>query len=247
MSSAEHFARLLATADSRAPMIWLGLYDSAFAALAVKADADGLIVGDSVGPNALGLRGTDDVTIDHMVHHASAVRRGAPDMPIIVDLPMQAQRLVPERALPAALHLWRESKADAIKLEGSGPDVVVLAAVLREAGVTVCAHLVRAQGSMQQHLAAAMALRGEGVHAAVVQGFSTEESKALRAAFAVPTIGVEERNGCDGVVMNAYRTLGILATRDLPGAGRNPARGPMETLREAVEAQRSGGHHDVDS
>lgn len=72
-------------------MIWLGLYDSAFAALAVMANADGLVVGDSVGPNALGLESTDDVTLDHMVHHASAVRRGAPDTPIIVDLPVQTR------------------------------------------------------------------------------------------------------------------------------------------------------------
>jgi 3-methyl-2-oxobutanoate hydroxymethyltransferase len=245
VSSAERLVSLLATADSRSPMIWLGLYDSAFAALAVVANADGLVVGDSVGPNALGLEGTDDVTLDHMVHHASAVRRGAPGTPIIVDLPMQTQRLAPEHALPAALHLWRESRADAIKLEGSDPDVTTLSAALRGAGVTVCAHLVRVQASMDRHVEAAVALRGAGVSAAVVQGFSPEESDALRGVFGVPTIGVEQRNGCDGVVMNAYRALGILAKNDSPNSGHDWTSGPMETLRQAVEAQRRSRHRDV--
>ena len=226
-------------------MIWLGLYDSAFAALAVMANADGLVVGDSVGPNALGLESTDDVTLDHMVHHASAVRRGAPGTPIIVDLPMQTQRLAPEHALPAALHLWRASRADAIKLEGSDPDVTALSAALGEAGVTVCAHLVRVQASMERHMEAAFALRGAGVCAAVVQGFSPGESYALRGVFGVPTIGVEQRSGCDGVVINAYHALGILATKDSQHYGHDSTSGLMDTLRQAVEAQRRSHHRDV--
>jgi 3-methyl-2-oxobutanoate hydroxymethyltransferase len=219
-------------------MIWLGLYDSAFAALAVMANADSLVVGDSVGPNALGLESTDDVTLDHMVHHASAVRRGAPETPIIVDLPMQTQRLAPEHALPAALHLWRASRADAIKLEGSDPDVTTLSAALRQAGVTVCAHLVRVQASMERHMEAAAALRGAGVSVAVVQEFSTAESSALRRVFGVPTIGVEQRNGCDGVVMNAYRALGILARNDSTNTEHDWTSGPLETLRRAIDTQR---------
>lgn len=239
MSSAERLVGLLAAADSQSPMIWLGLYDSAFAALAVMASADGLVVGDSVGPNALGLESMDAVTLDHMMHHASAVRRGAPETPIIVDLPMQTQRLALAHALPAALHLWRESRADAIKLEGSDPEVAVLSAALRGAGATVCAHLVRAQAPMEGHLEAAAALRGAGVCAAVVQGFSPVESDALRRLLGVPTIGVERRNGCDGVVMNAYRALGILANTGSPSSGRGWASGPAEALRQAVAAERS--------
>ena len=226
-------------------MIWLGLYDSAFAALAVMANTDGIVVGDSVGPNALGLESMDDVTLEHMVHHASAVRRGAPDTPMIVDLPMQTQRLALEHALPGALHLWRESRADAIKLEGSDPDVVALSAALRDAGVTVCAHLVRAQASMERHAEAAVALRGAGVIAAVVQGLSPEESDALRRVLGVPTIGVEQRHGCDGVVMNAYRALGLLAKTDASSSSHDRASGPMETLRQAVETQRRSRHRDV--
>jgi 3-methyl-2-oxobutanoate hydroxymethyltransferase len=245
MSSAERLVSLLATADSRSPMIWLGLYDSAFAALAVRANADGIVVGDSVGPNALGLEGTDDVTLDHMVHHASAVRRGAPGTPIIVDLPMQTQRLAPEHALPATLHLWRESRADAIKLEGSDPDVATLSAALRGAGVTVCAHLVRGQASMERHSDAAVALRDAGVIAAVLQGFSPEESDALRRVFGVPTIGVEQRNGCDGVVINAYRALGILAEKQSPNSSHQATSAPAETLRQAVEVQRRSGSRAV--
>jgi 3-methyl-2-oxobutanoate hydroxymethyltransferase len=225
-------------------MIWLGLYDSAFAALAVAANADGLVVGDSVGPNALGFDSTDEVTLDHMLHHASAVRRGAPHTPIIVDLPMQTQRLALQEALPAALHLWRESRADAIKLEGSDSDVTNLSAALVGAGVTVCAHLVRGQAPMGRHTEGAAALRGAGVSAAVLQGFSLEESDALRPVVGVPTIGVEQRNGCDGVVLNAYRALGLLSKRNSPSAGHDWASGPTETLRQAIEAQRRSRHRD---
>jgi ketopantoate hydroxymethyltransferase len=133
------------------------------------------------------------------------------------------------------LHLWRESGADAIKLEGSDPEVTVLSAALREAGVAVCAHLVRSQAPMERHMEAAAALRGAGVIAAVVQGFSPEESDALRRVGGVPTIGVERRNGCDGVVMNAYRALGLLAKQAAPSPGPAWASGPTEMLRQAVE------------
>jgi hypothetical protein len=85
---------------------------------------------------------------------------------------------------------------------------------------------------------AAASLRGAGVIAAVVQGFSPEESAALRRVFGVPAIGVEQRNGCDGVVMNAYRALGILAMDDSSSSGRDRTTGVMETLRQAVETQR---------
>jgi ketopantoate hydroxymethyltransferase len=97
---------------------------------------------------------------------------------------------------------------------------------------------------MERHMEAAAALRGAGVSAAVVQGFSPEESDALRRAFGVPTIGVEQRNGCDGVVLNAYRALGILAKKDSPVSGHAWTSGPMEMLRQAVEAQR-GTRRDV--
>ena len=86
---------------------------------------------------------------------------------------------------------------------------------------------------------AALAFREAGVCAAVVQGFSAEESDALRAVFGVPTIGVEQRNGCDGVVMNAYRAFGLLGKGDSPHSRDHWTGGPMETLRQLVEAQRS--------
>jgi 3-methyl-2-oxobutanoate hydroxymethyltransferase len=219
-------------------MVWLGLYDSAFAALAVMGNADGLVVGDSVGPNALGLESTEDVTLEHMMHHASAVRRGAPTIPIIVDLPIQTQRLAPEHAVPAALRLWREAKADAIKLEGSEPEVTRLSAALVSAGVTVCAHVVREQTSIERHIEAAKALKDARVCAAVLQGFPSEESEALRRELGVPTIGVEQRANCDGVVINAYRALGILPHQHAQSSRYERGRLPGDTLRCAVEALR---------
>jgi 3-methyl-2-oxobutanoate hydroxymethyltransferase len=219
-------------------MVWLGLYDSAFAALAVVAKADGLVVGDSVGPNALGLESMEQVTLDHMVHHASAVRRGAPTTPIIVDLPIRTQRLAPEQAVTGALHLWRETKADAIKLEGSEPEVTTLSLALASASVTVCAHLVRDQSPMELHIEAARAMGQARVCAAVLQGFSSDESAILRRESGVPTIGVEQRASCDGVVINAYRALGILPHRPSRGPRAEPGALPADTLRQAVEALR---------
>jgi 3-methyl-2-oxobutanoate hydroxymethyltransferase len=219
-------------------MVWMGLYDSAFATLAVMANVDGIVVGDSVGPNALGLESTEDVTLDHMVHHASAVRRGAPTTPIIVDLPIRTQRLEAEQAVVGALRLWREGKADAIKLEGSGPDVMILSAALAGVGVTVCAHLVRDEAAMERHVEAAKALKGVRVCAAVLQGFSPEESEILKRECGVPTLGVEQRANCDGVVMNAYRALGILPPKDSQGDSHEPAALPADILRRRVEALR---------
>jgi 3-methyl-2-oxobutanoate hydroxymethyltransferase len=238
VSSTDRLASLLANAHPRSPMVWVGLYDSAFAALAVGAHADGLVVGDSVGPNALGLEGMEHVTLDHMVHHGAAVRRGAPTTPMIVDLPIQTQRLAPQDALSGAVRLWRETKADAIKLEGSEPEVTSLSAALAGAGVTVCAHLVREQTSIEEHMEAARALKDARVCAAVLQGFAPDESEALRRASGVPTIGVEQRANCDGVVINAYRTLGILPHRHAPSPRSEPGSLPGDALRQAVEALR---------
>jgi 3-methyl-2-oxobutanoate hydroxymethyltransferase len=238
MSSTDRLASLLANASRRSPMVWIGLYDSAFAALAVGAKADGLVVGDSVGPNALGLDSMEQVTLDHMVHHASAVRRGAPTTPIIADLPIRTQRLEPAHAVAGAVRLWRESRADAIKLEGSEAEVTALSAALASAGVTVCAHLVRAQSPMELHVEAARSMQGARVCAVVLQGFSPEESAALRREAGVPTIGVEQPGNCDGVVLNAYRALGILPPRDGVGSPSGPRSLPAETLRHAVETLR---------
>ncbi|HEY2026694.1 MAG TPA: hypothetical protein VGG78_06765, partial [Gemmatimonadaceae bacterium] len=126
------------------------------------------------------------------------------------------------------------------------PDVAILSAALRQAGVSVCAHLVRAQASMDQHVSAATALGDAGVSVAVLQGFSSEESDALRPVFAVPTLGVEQRNGCDGVVLNAYRALGILPTTGSPSSGPDWTSRPAEILCRMVEGQRSSPDRDVE-
>jgi 3-methyl-2-oxobutanoate hydroxymethyltransferase len=111
-------------------------YDAPTARLEAEAGVDIVLVGDSVGVNVLGYAHEREVTLADMAHHIAAVRRGAPDIYLIGDLPY-ATYDTPAQALGSASRL-RDAGADCVKFEGARPDVV---ATLASAGFDVCGHL----------------------------------------------------------------------------------------------------------
>ena len=114
-------------------------YDFPSAKQAQQADIDMILVGDSLGMTVLGYESTVQVTIDDMIHHGKAVRRGASDTFVVVDMPIGAVGISDELDLKNALTLYQQTEANAIKAEGAH-----LTAFIRKAtqiGIPVVAHL----------------------------------------------------------------------------------------------------------
>ncbi|MDZ7371906.1 MAG: 3-methyl-2-oxobutanoate hydroxymethyltransferase, partial [candidate division KSB1 bacterium] len=153
----------------------LTCYDYSFARL-LNGRVDMLLVGDSLGNVILGYPRTTHVTLQDMIRHTAAVRRGAPDTFLVADLPAGSYK-VPEKALESA-HLLVEAGADAVKPEGRA-DIV---AVLSSAGYTVMGHLGylpqseksfrvvgRDESEAEQILAAAQSMQTAGAFSVVLE------------------------------------------------------------------------------
>ena len=117
----------------------LTAYDFPTAKLVAEAGVDLILVGDSLGMVVLGYDSTVPVTMDDMVHHTKAARRGAPNAFLIADLPFLSYGTL-EEALVNSARLMKEAGADSVKLEG-GREVAPLVEGLVRAGVPVLGHV----------------------------------------------------------------------------------------------------------
>src|SRR3954447_5281021 len=122
-----------------AHLAMLTAYDFPTARLVAEAGVDLILVGDSLGMVVLGFDSTVPVTVDEMVHHARAARRGAPDAFLIADMPFLSYANA-EQALATAARLMKDAGADALKLEG-GVEVAPIVEALVRAGVPVLGHV----------------------------------------------------------------------------------------------------------
>ncbi|KZE38038.1 3-methyl-2-oxobutanoate hydroxymethyltransferase [Bhargavaea cecembensis] len=115
-------------------------YDYPTAKMAAESGIDVLLVGDSLGMVVLGYESTVPVTLEDMIHHGKAVRRGAGQAFTVVDMPFGTYHGSLDRTVEAGVRVFRETGADALKLEGAG---IVTDAIRRlvTAGIPVVAHL----------------------------------------------------------------------------------------------------------
>jgi 3-methyl-2-oxobutanoate hydroxymethyltransferase len=217
-------AREIALAKGSTPLVMLALYDAAMARLAEAAGVDMILVGDSVGTTMLGLDSTAPVTLDQIVHHATAVRRGAPGTHIVADLPFMTYQVSNEQAVTSAGRLIKETGADAVKLEG-GVMMADRIAAIRRAGIPVVGHIgllpqtanagggYRIQGrdidSAKQLIADAKAVEDAGAYAIVIELVPQELATTITEMVSIPTIGIGAGIGCDGQVLVASDLLGI--------------------------------------
>jgi 3-methyl-2-oxobutanoate hydroxymethyltransferase len=217
------------------------------AALALEeAGIDVCLVGDSVGMVELGYDSTLPVTLDEMIHHARAVRRGLKRALMVVDLPFMSYQLGPGQALASAGRVLKESGAEAVKLEG-GAEVAATVRALRSAGVAVMGHIgltpqsvhalggFRVQGrgkaEARKLLSDARALQAAGAFAVVLEGLPEAVSRSISRALDIPTIGIGAGAACDGQVQVWHDLLGCL-----PQAPPRHSRAFAGTYRIQVEA-----------
>lgn len=158
------------------PITWLTCYDYPTAYLQEQAGIDMILVGDSLGMTMLGYDSTLPVTMEDMIRHASAVRRGAPNTFIIGDMPYMSYQPSVETAIRNAGRFMAEAGCDAIKLEG-GVEMADRIAGIVAAGIPAIGHL----GLTPQSVSALGGFRVQGKSAALAKKI-VDNSRALEEA-----------------------------------------------------------------
>lgn len=205
-------------------IVMVTAYDAVSASAAADAGIDVLLVGDSLGPTILGYRNTLPVTMEQMLHHAAAVRRGAPGSFVVCDLPFMSYQESFEKALHNAGKALKEADSDAVKLEG-GAEYAPLVEAMVNAGIPVMAHIglmpqrvltaggYKIQGrtpeAAERILADAKALEAAGAFAVVLECIPAELGKAVTEALNIPTIGIGSGVDCSGQVQVMNDLLGL--------------------------------------
>jgi 3-methyl-2-oxobutanoate hydroxymethyltransferase len=182
-----------------------------------NAGIDVLLVGDTWGMVEMGFSTTRQVTMDQMCDHIAAVRRGAPNVHIIGDMPFDSDR-EPELALKNALR-FLESGADSVKLEGPKFEVIEYLISNR---VEICGHtgltpqtsanfrqVGRSEQDAQRVLAEAAAFAKMGCFMVVLEHIPSDLGKKITRTIAVPTIGIGAGPDCDGQVLVINDLVGL--------------------------------------
>jgi 3-methyl-2-oxobutanoate hydroxymethyltransferase len=158
------------------PITWLTCYDYPTAHLQDLAGIDMILVGDSLGMTMLGYDSTLPVTMDDMIRHTAAVRRGAPNAWIVGDMPYMSYQPSVETAIRNAGRFMAETGCDSVKLEG-GAEMADRVAGIARAGIPVIGHL----GLTPQSVSALGGFRLQGKGAAQAKKI-VDDAKALEAA-----------------------------------------------------------------
>jgi 3-methyl-2-oxobutanoate hydroxymethyltransferase len=238
-------------------LVMLTAYDFPSALLADGAGVDAILVGDSVGTTVLGYETTVPVTMDEMLHHVKAVRKGVTRALLIADLPFGAYQADPVEAFHNAARLIKEGGAHAVKLEG-GISIAPTIKLLTEAGIPVMGHIGltpqsvfqlgghRAQGKTAEAatrlLEDAAAVEAAGAFGIVLEGMPAELSARISAQVSVPTIGIGAGPGCDGQVQVWHDILGLLPGKPFRHAKRYTELNQVihKAIEEYAEEVRSG-------
>ncbi len=198
--------------------------DYAIAKLLDKAGVDLILVGDSLAMVTLGYKNTLPVTLDDMIHHAQAVGRGVENAFLVVDLPFLSYQVSTEEAMRSAGRIFKETDAQAIKLEGGYPDMVATIHKLVQAGMPVMGHVgltpqsvhrigYRVQGntpdSAAEILDQSKALVEAGIFALLLENIPTDLATQITELIPVPTIGIGAGQGCDGQILVTHDILGL--------------------------------------
>ncbi|MDA3786421.1 MAG: 3-methyl-2-oxobutanoate hydroxymethyltransferase [Deltaproteobacteria bacterium] len=202
----------------------LTAYDASFARLLESAQVDMLLVGDSVGMVVLGYDSTVPVTMDEMIHHAKAVRRGAPATMLVGDMPFLSYQVSKQAAIANAGRFFKEAGCDAVKLEG-GREVCEAVRAIVDAGMPVMGHIgltpqtagklggFKVQGkdvqSARRLLKEARALEEAGVFSLVLECIPVGLARLISEELRIPTIGIGAGVCCDGQVLVTHDLLGL--------------------------------------
>jgi 3-methyl-2-oxobutanoate hydroxymethyltransferase len=201
----------------------LTAYDYPSAKQAEEAGVDLILVGDSLGMVVLGYESTIPVTIDDMVHHAKAVKRGAKNTFIVIDMPFLSYHTTTKDALINAGRIIQETGGHAVKLEGAD-EVLDKIKALTRAGIPVMAHLgltpqsvnvlggYKVQGKeakeAQKIIEDAKRCEEAGAFAIVLECVPKQLANEISKAVSIPTIGIGAGVDVDGQVLVYHDMIG---------------------------------------
>ena len=199
-------------------------YDYSTARLVDESGIDSILVGDSLGMVMLGYPDTLSVTMEDMIHHCSAVVRGAKNALVICDMPFMSYQTSVYDAVKNAGRLIKEGKAAAVKLEGGAEFAEHIKAIVN-ASIPVCGHLgmtpqsvnafggFKVQGktveAAKKLITDALALEQAGAFAIVLECVPAELAEYISKLLSIPTIGIGAGVGCDGQVLVYQDLTGI--------------------------------------
>jgi 3-methyl-2-oxobutanoate hydroxymethyltransferase len=198
------------------PITCLTAYDYAIGRLVDEAGIDVVLVGDSLAQTMLGHENTLSVTIDDMLHHTRAVRRGVKHAFLVADMPYGSYHVNPEEALRNAARFVKEAGAEAVKIEGGEKRSDLIRRII-DAEIPVTGHIgltpqsvnvmggYKVQGkslaAIEQLVRDAVALDRAGVACIYLEGIPREVGALITAEVETPTIGIGAGPECDGQVL----------------------------------------------
>jgi 3-methyl-2-oxobutanoate hydroxymethyltransferase len=208
----------------RERIVMVTAYDYPSGQLADAAGVDIVLVGDSAAMTVLGHESTTPATMDEMVMLTRAAARGAKRPLVVADMPFGSFQVSDEEALHNAVRFVKEANAEAVKLEGAGPTVSRVLALVG-AGIPVMGHIgltpqsatmlggFRAQGRTAAKanalLEEARTLEQAGCFALVLEAVPAPVARRISAELAIPTIGIGSGRDCDGQVLVYHDLLGL--------------------------------------
>lgn len=203
-------------------LVMVTAYDHPQGRTADAAGVDVILVGDSLAMVVLGHPDTLSVTMDEMIHHTRAVRRGVKRALLVADMPYGSFHLGPDHAVANAIRFIKEAGAQAVKIEGARPDLV---AAMTAAEVPVMAHLgltpqsvhrlggFKVQGrddaARRFILEGAEAVEAAGAFSLVLECVPSDLAAEVTRSLSIPTIGIGAGAGCTGQVLVYHDLLGL--------------------------------------
>jgi 3-methyl-2-oxobutanoate hydroxymethyltransferase len=218
----DEFGRKITTASLREqklrhePISCLTAYDYASARLVDEAGIDMVLVGDSLAQTMLGYENTLSVTMDEMLHHVKAVRRGVKNALLLADMPYGSYQVDPSDAIRNAARFVKEGGAEVVKIEGGEKRADLIRRII-DAEIPVAGHIgltpqsvnvmggYKVQGKnlsgIEQLMRDAVALDRAGVACLYLEGIPREVAAMITAEVSAPTIGIGAGPECDGQVL----------------------------------------------
>jgi 3-methyl-2-oxobutanoate hydroxymethyltransferase len=206
------------------PITCLTAYDYASARLVDEAGIDIVLVGDSLAMTMLGHENTLSVTVDEMLHHLKAARRGVKNALLVVDMPFGAYHVGTDDSLRNAIRFVKEGGAEVVKIEGGEKRTDLIRRVI-DAEIPVAGHIgltpqsvnvmggYKVQGKslndIEQLMRDAVALDHAGVAFLVLEGIPREVAAMITQEVHTPTIGIGAGPDCDGQVLVFHDLLNL--------------------------------------
>jgi len=206
------------------PITCLTAYDYSTARLVDEAGVEMILVGDSLAQTILGYDNTLSVTVDEMLHHVKAVRRGVKRALLVADMPYGSYHVDPQSALANATRFVKEGGAEVVKIEGGEKRADLIRRII-DAEIPVAGHIgltpqsinvmggYKVQGKnlsdIERLMRDAVALDRAGVACIVLEGIPREVAAMITAEVSAPTIGIGAGPECDGQVLVFHDLLNL--------------------------------------